>query len=192
MGTKIILHGGNACIPNEQNDRFFQEILKGTSSNPKILLVYFATDEAKYPIKKGEDVAQFERNNLESRGLNFKVANKRNFTSQVEWADVIYLHGGKTFTLFSALLDYCVDFKEAIKGKIVAGESAGSYVLSSYSYSKSVEAETGTGLFEGMGLAPVKTICHYEGRNAEKLDAVDLNLHKLLLPDFEFEVFELP
>lgn len=190
MSTKVILHGGNASIPNEQNDRFFQEILKDTPDYPNILLVYFAVDETRYSLKEGEDITSFERNNLKHKALNFRVADRKNFTSQIEMADVIYLHGGKTFTLFQALLD-CPNFKELIKGKVVAGESAGAYVLSSYFYSKSVQAETRTGLFEGMGLVPVKVICHYEGVNAEKLDEVGHNLQKLLLPDFEFEVFEL-
>ncbi|PCI21323.1 hypothetical protein COB64_00370 [Candidatus Wolfebacteria bacterium] len=71
-----------------------------------------------------------------------------------------------------------------MEGKIIAGESAGAYVLSTCFYSK-----TEGGIFEGLGLVPVKTICHYVGENSEKLDDCSGEIETLLLKDYEYKSF---
>lgn len=68
----------------------------------------------------------------------------------------------------------------------MAGESAGAYVLSSCFYSK-----TEGGVFNGLGLVPVKTICHYVGLNKEKLDECQIKAKTLLLADYKYKVFSL-
>ena len=59
-------------------------------------------------------------------------------------------------------------------------------MLSAYFYSK-----TAGGLFSGLGLVPVKIICHYIGVNKEKLDGAPSNLETLLLKDYEYKIFNL-
>lgn len=53
-------------------------------------------------------------------------------------------------------------------------------------YSKSMG-----GRFEGLGLVPVKTICHYVGENADKLNDCSKELETLLLGDCKFKIFEV-
>ena len=76
------------------------------------------------------------------------------------------------------------NLKELFEGKIIAGESAGAYVLSSCFYSKSEG-----GIFKGLGFVPVKTICLYSGENREKLNDCPKNLEVLLLPDYAYKLF---
>lgn len=92
------------------------------------------------------------------------------------------MHGGETLRLLETLKKYS-NLEKLIDGKIVSGESAGAYVLSTYFYSK-----TAGGVFRGLGLVPVKTICHYIGKNIDKLESVGGNLENLLLPNYKFEV----
>jgi peptidase E len=184
MPTKFILHGGFADHVNEKNDKFFQEILSIDKNNLKILLTYFAKDFSKYKELKEKSVNQFERNG-NKKDLDFIIADEDKFIEQVKEADIVYLHGGKTLKLLEALKKYD-NLKELLRDKIVAGESAGAYVLSTCFYTKSEG-----NLFQGLGFAPVKTICHYEGKNQEKLKECPGELEELLLSDYEYKVFEL-
>jgi hypothetical protein len=180
MPTKFILHGGYASQPNPDNDTFFTEILKGTGDNPKVLLVFFSIPPELIPEKREKDMHQFEKNSG-GKHVTFETADESDFIDQIKNADIVYLRGGKTSQLLEKLRMY-PDFPEAIKDKIVAGESAGAYALSTVFYSK-----TEGGIFEGLGLVPTKTICHYVGENNDKLPDTQ-GLELLLLPDFKFKV----
>ena len=182
MKTKIILHGGYAGRINSENDIFFKEILKDTPDRVRILLVYFAKEEAEHERMFGEDTIQFKRNG-ENKKIDFKIATTEKFLKQLEETDIIYLHGGKTIRLLETLKTF-PDFEKLCKDKIIAGESAGAYVLSDCFYSK-----TEGGVFNCLGLVPVKTICHYIGENKEKLNKCPKELELLLLKDYQFKVF---
>jgi peptidase E len=182
MTTKFILHGGYAGRINTQNDAFFAEVCKDVPSEVKVLLVYFAKNESEYNRIQKEDIAQFEKNKGHKQ-LTFETASPDSFIDQVRKSDIIYLHGGQTLKLLEVLKKY-PDFSGEAKGKTIAGESAGSYALSACFYS-----ETEGGVFNGLGLVPVKTVCHYEDKNEEKLDECSNNLETLLLRDYEYCVF---
>ncbi len=182
MTTKFILHGGFADHINEKNDKFFQEILNTDKEQLKILLVYFAKELSRYDELKEKSLNQFKKNNSE-KDLGFEVAYEDKFIEQAQKADIIYFHGGKTLKLLDTLKKYG-NLKEVFQKKTVAGESAGAYVLSTCFYTK-----TEKGIFKGLGFAPVKTICHYIGENREKLKDCNEDLEELLLPDYEYKVF---
>lgn len=183
MDTRFILHGGYAGRVNSENDKFFREILKGAPQNTKILLVYFAKEKDEYRRAREEDIAQFERNKG-GRSVSFDIASAKIFLRQIKQSDVIYLHGGNTLKLFETLKKY-PNLRNVVDGKTIAGESAGVYVLSSCFYSK-----TNGGIFEGLGFVPVKTICHYVGKNKEKLRECSEGLETLLLADHQYKVFQ--
>lgn len=182
MQAKFILHGGFASTPNEDNDKFFSEILNTEKKNPHILLVYFAKNAEDYEQIKEKDISMFEKNK-NGKNLSFEIAREENLSNQIRKSDVVYLHGGKTLKLLE-ILKKVPNLADLFQGKTIAGESAGAYILSTYFYSKSEG-----GVFEGLGFAPVKTICHYIGVNSEKLDDYPQELEMLLLPDYKYKVF---
>lgn len=184
MKTRYILHGGYASKENEENNRFFKDILSIDKNELNILLVLFASLEERVGEKKKEVMRQFNINN-EDKALNFEVANEKDFIKQVKEANIVYLEGGKTWKLLQVLKKYN-NFPKLFKGKTVAGESAGAQALSTCFCSKKVKRAS-----EGLGLVPVKVICHYIGKNREKLDDCPNNLEELLLKDFEYKAFEL-
>jgi len=145
-------------------------------------LVCFSKQDNEVSASVIKDTKQFEKNKG-NKNLNFELADENNFTEQVKKADIIYLRGGRTSKLLATLKKF-TNLQELLTGKIVAGESAGAYVLSTCFYSKSEK-----GLFSGLGFVPVKTICHYIGENAEKLDTCPKNIEKLLLKDYQYKVF---
>jgi len=183
MAKKFILHGGYAGRSNNENDKFFQEILSTEKKGLKILLVYFAKTTEEYERVTKEDHLQFNKNK-DNKELLFEIATEEEFREQVKRADIVYLHGGKSLKLLKILKEY-TDLPELFQGKIIAGESAGAYALSACFYSKSEG-----GCFEGLGFVPVKTICHYIGENSEKLSKCPPGLEELLLPDYKYRVFK--
>ncbi len=182
MKTKFILSSGYAGRPNKKNDKFFKEILSIKKNKLKVLLVYFAKTFEDYERITNEDKYQFNKNKGEKE-LVFEIAKKDKFANQIKSADIVYLHGGKTLRLLKTLKSY-KNLKKLFNSKVVAGESAGAYVLSTCFYSKSEG-----GVFKGLGFVPVKTICHYVGQNAEKLKNCPDNLEILFLPDYKFKVY---
>ena len=130
MKTTFILHGGFALNTIPENDAFYVEVLKHTDISVKILLVYFAKEEDRILKNKAEDITQFEKNKG-GKELSFEVASEKDFPEQVRWADVVYLHGGRTTKILPVLAKF-PSLKEIFEGKIVVGDSAGANVLSVY------------------------------------------------------------
>ncbi len=105
MKTTFILHGGFASGIKQQNDAFFKEMLKATPEKAKILLVYFAEVDDKVSLRTKQDTEEFDANRG-SKKLQIKVATAGTFQEDCAWADVIYLHGGKTVKLIESLSRY--------------------------------------------------------------------------------------
>jgi peptidase E len=180
--TKYILHGGNAQTPNSENDLFYSEILKDTPNEVKILLVHFAGTTEKSEINKERDTSQFNRIK-QDKILTFEIADESKFIDQIHNADVIYFGGGTTPQLLSVLKKY-TNLKEALEGKIIAGESAGANFLASYCYTKS-----GGGVVKGLGILPIKIIPHYSGEHKEDLEVIPDDLEIVLLGNYQFKVY---
>lgn len=183
--TKFILHGGfNPEQLNEDNYAFYEEILRDASDDAKILLVPFAKDTDRISVAIAKVSKRFE----EVRGtknISISVATEEGFINQIKNSDIVYFHGGVSLKLLNTLKQY-PDIKTFLQGKVVAGESAGANVLCKLFYSPRAE-----GVFEGLGLLPIKIIPHYKDGDVVKLDGTDPALEVLLLPEYQFKVFEV-
>ena len=184
MTTKVIISGGWADLINVENSKFYTEILKGTKDNLKILLILFAKPESEWDTKSQCIINQFDRVK-DGKILEFTITSHDSLQEQVRAADIVYIRGGDSAMLVAAMQKH-PEFKSWLKGKIVAGESAGTYILSTYFYSKNMGS-----IGRGIDLLPIKSICHFEGKNEDKLDECPPNLEKVLLKDFEHQVYYL-
>ena len=184
MKTKYILHGGYATTVNEENNKFFQEILKSDKKELNILLVLFAEKTEKCEQRIIEVKKQFNINKSD-KILKFSIAESKLFIEQIRDANIVYLNGGKTLRLLSALREHAY-FADLIRGKTVAGESAGANILSTYFYSNSLQE-----CLKGLGLVPVKLICHFTEERRGKLKDCPADLEELLLPEYQYKVFEI-
>lgn len=182
MTTKVILHGGYAGHENSENDAFFKEILSDTPNSPNVLMVFFAKESDRVQKNREKTISQFEKNKGE-KIINYDTATEKSFLKQIQWANIVYFHGGKTLKLLENLKKFN-NLKDIFVGKTVAGESAGAYVLSKHFYNE----KTG-GMFEGIGLVPVNTICHYTGKPEEFGKTLPNDPDTLLLPDYIYKVF---
>lgn len=184
MKTKFILHGGFPQGAKQENDAFFQEVLKTAPQESKILLVYFAKESDRIEKNREEDIEQFNKNKGD-KILTFDVATEAQFEEQIQNADVIYLHGGHTGKLLETLKKF-PSFKTLISGKIVAGDSAGTNVLCSVFYSLRMAV-----VGEGLGIIPIKVLSHYGEINKDKFDGIRPDLETLHLPEYQFKVLGL-
>ena len=183
MKTKFILHGGfTPGKTNEDNSKFYAEILKDAPEGAKVLLVCFAKDEERISPATTKVVTEFNKNKWQKE-ITFDIASEQSFLEQVKSADVVYFHGGKTLKLLEVLKKF-PDLKDLLNGKIVAGESAGANVCGKFFYSPNSDS-----VGEGLGFLPIKIIPHYSEKYNGKLDSVGQNLELLLLSEYEYKVF---
>lgn len=185
MKTKFILHGGfTKGKTEEDNSKFYIEILKDVPEGAKILLVCFAKDDERVPETTTKVMAEFNKNKRQKE-ITFEVANEKSFAEQTKSANVIYFNGGITLKLLESLKKIPT-LKNSLNGKIIAGESAGANVFGKFFYSPSSDK-----VDEGLGFLPVKIIPHYSEKYKGKLNNVGQNLELLLLPEYEYKTFEI-
>ena len=188
--TKYILHGGGTRVDNKSNRSFFQEIAKDVPDGGTILLVYFAVIDGDHEEHFRNMKEDFIKNSGDKK-LNFILATEENFTEQIKDADAIYIHGGDTPTLLRKLSTF-PNFADLIKGKVIAGSSAGAQILSTY-FQRSQTLE----IMEGFGILPIRFIPHYKSPSfnvdeeaVEKMNKYPNNLELVVLKDYEWKVFE--
>jgi len=190
--TKYILHGGFTSTDNELNRTFYGEVTRDVPDGGKILLCYFASVDEDNTRRFNEDSEKIKQQS-NGKVFNFLLADEKNFIEQLKRSDALYLRGGSTPKLCGVLNKYD-DFKEILEGKTVAGSSAGAYVIGKYSAFH--DDASGGKVREGLGLLPLRVVCHYESidlpPNPEALELLmntEPELEAVLLRDFEWKIF---
>lgn len=186
--TKYILHGGETSRQSPDNKKFFSEITSSLSDSATILCVCFASEKEKWPEKFEKDKLHFS-STTQQKKFKFVLANDKTNTliEQIKQADAIYLRGGNT-EMLKEILGKIKNLSELWQGKIVAASSAGVYVLSKYYYTNSKDD-----IYEGFGVLPIKTFCHYAEEKSDKLDRLkkfgeDLKVYPI--PEEKFFIIE--
>lgn len=190
--TTYILHGGFEKLDCESNDAFYRRIVELVPDGGTILLVFFASVDEEHAKRFSEYEERF-MSRMSGKHLTLVLATKENFMEQVKNADAVIMRGGSTDRLMSVLHTY-PNLKEAFQGKLVTGSSAGAYALSAFNYDKSAKV-----VRTGLGMVPVKTICHYQSETAEnpgvEAEPIMREAHPevplLILKDAEWKEFTL-
>ncbi len=192
--TKFILHGGYTSPDNELNRTFWEEITRDVPDGGTIMLCYFASHDIDNSERFKEDSQRLKE---QSHGKNFKfiLASEENFAEQMKQSDAVHIRGGSTPKLLGILNKY-PDLKESLKGKTISGSSAGAYAIGAYSAFH--DDESGGKIRKGLGLLPLRVVCHYESKdlppNTEALKSLmemEQALDLVLLKDFEWRVFRV-
>lgn len=182
MKTKYIISGAVINGDDSNNDNFFREILKDTPSILKVLVILFAKPESKIDLKYEITKRQFERIKSD-KIISYDLASHERLSSQIKNSQIVYIHGGSPAKLIEEINQHPC-FVSMIKGKVVAGESSGAYLLSSKFYSGHIGH-----IADGLGVLPIKLKCHFKDLHEKKLDSIDNNLEKVLLRDYEYRVY---
>jgi peptidase E len=191
MKTKYILHGGFTRKDTELNRSFFIECTKTLTPNAKILLVFFASgDEDKSDV--ATEIGELFRSCSPEKNFAYVVATKDNFSEQLKTSDLIYFHGGNTPTLLETVGHY-PEMISLFSNKIVAGSSAGAYMLAQIG-----TAHTSEHIREGLGLVPVRLVCHHNStelppspQSLIEITQVRTDLPLVYLEDCAWQVFEM-
>jgi len=185
--TKYLLHGGYTIEDNKYNREFVKELTSDLGKDDKILLTFFANPRSKWEGGLKFFSELFDK--YSGRKLNYILADDDNFFEQAKESKAIYLHGGDALR-FLQVIATIPDFREALKGKIVGGSSAGAYVLSKYFCSNIKDK-----VFKGTGILPIKIRCHYKGEH-EFVEKRFVDTHPesskydlVLIEDYRYKVF---
>ncbi len=179
---------------NELNRTFYEEVVRDVPDGGVILLCNFACKEEDNSNRFKEDSEKL-REQSHGKNLTFLFANEKDFIEQLKQANVLYMRGGSTPKLLRVLKKY-TNLKENLSGKTVAGSSAGAYAIGQYSAFH--DDESGGAVREGLGLLPLRVVCHYESPdlppNPQALSSLKNTAQELdlvLLRDFEWKVFKV-
>jgi hypothetical protein len=181
--TKYILHGGNTSVKSKENRQFFCEILKDAPDPANLLLVYFAREDEEWVKSIEQDKENFTNANP-GKKINFSLAKRNIFADQAKTADAIYLRGGDGASKLKEPLSQAKDLKKVFAKKTIAGSSDGAYVLAEYYYSNDRQ-----NLFEGLGILPIKVICHYSEDKKDRLEKLKKHGKELKTYALEEEKF---
>lgn len=184
--TTYILHGGYTGAKNEMNRSFYEVLTREVPDGGMVLCIYFARADDDVPTLFAEDKQRILMH-TKTKNLSVLCATRDNFEQQVRDANALYMRGGNTDNLLAALRQF-PDFARLVRGKTVAGSSAGAYAIARYSVGHSVSY-----VREGLGLAPLRVVCHYESPmgapnsiSLETLRNTAPELELLLLRDHEW------
>lgn len=183
--TKYILHGGNSKEFNPDNDSFFREMTAGSHGKTLVLLNYFSREETDV-IKLAEQDRQRFLQNSENKDLEFEIAEPEKLTDQLRRVYVMYMRGGETDWLRDRL-SQTPQVEQLFKDKVIAGSSAGVYVLSKYYWSND-HSKIG----KGLGILDFKAFCHYKPDDTKIVKALlkyKEPLPLFVLPNFKWMVF---
>lgn len=192
----LILAGGS---DTDYSDYWkgLSEVVLREQKNPSILSCMFSLDRADRPLR--HEVFDVIFRSYFGTKCTIEYAGEGIFYEQISRADVIYLHGGVTEKLINAIPN--VDgFKDAVKGKIVIGSSAGANFLSLAGFSpKRGEVISGSGLVSAgvvvhYGITSFKdtTYSHEFWRTAAQKvrEQLGAEFPLLLLPEGQFVVLD--
>jgi len=194
--TLYILAGGEDRASQDYGQKL-EKIISVRFESPRVLSCFFSLPKNLWE-EKAKSWGSWFQSNL-GDGVEYRSTTPESFLDDLDWADVIYLHGGTT-ALLKKSLEHFGTFYEKFKDKIVIGSSAGANFLSTTYYSPSQNS-----VDHGTGLAGVATIVHYgatsDGEvslsNSEWLEVIN-KIHQemnpqeqlILLPEGTFVAFE--
>ena len=185
--TVFMLHGGQSGVDSPSNTAFFREMTKGAVQPIKILLIPFARTESEWNQRADRHIELLKRAN-NGLTLEITVAEEASLADQVSRASIVYILGGDTAKLITALRAV-PNITELLKSKTLAGSSAGAYALVKY-YWENDTSELG----EGLGMLNVKAFAHFSPRSMSDYEALAQhkeNLPIIALPEGEWVKIEV-
>lgn len=152
--TKYILNSGGIQNSYDRGEKFFNEIIKGLGSTPKLLICLFAQPREDWEKKYAEDVLFF--NELFNKDIQpvLDLAFPERFEDQIRQSSAIYVHGGDDHLVQYWLRKF--DLPKLLEGKVVATNSASSHALSQSFWTCDWRQ-----CMDGLGILPIKFLAHF-------------------------------
>ena len=186
--TKYFLHGGATGRETERNKEFFREVVDSIDGDKAcILLVYFARERNLWPVLFEEDKRKFQHAGAKTDATKIEVSSqeKDKLTEQLRSANIIFIRGGDTEILHKKMSEI-KNLEDLLKGKVIAGSSAGAYIFCTYYYSNNENV-----VKKGLGILPIKLYAHYDDDqvdNFKRLEETGPDLPSLKVREADFLV----
>ena len=153
--TKYVLNSGNLRGNPDKAKRFFAEIVKGLGPNPKMLIALFSQRREDWEIIFARYQESMPGLMPEGVASKLEMAFPGTFKEQIKQSDIVFLPGGDDHLIKYWLGQF--DIPKIWRGKVVAGASAGSDVLSKYFWTCDWREN-----MDGLGILPIKFLSHYK------------------------------
>lgn len=176
--AKFLLHGGRVLDECVENRTYFRRIVDSLFC-PRVLVVLFAKHPDRVEAAEQALLARFSQ--ATDSVLDLQFASEDSLYSQMEWADVLYFHGGQSLRLVDRMRPHLDHLRTCCGGRVIAGESAGVNMLHQWFVSHSEG-----GLREGLGILPGAVICHHDGLGDASMPS---GAPQLRLPELYFTEF---
>lgn len=197
--TKYLLNSGKASTSADKGKKFYNQIVEGLGSKPEILFCLFAQPRENWEQRFNKLTTDFAAVLDTKIQPTYKLALPKEFTEQIESAQVIYIPGGDDRLLQYWLKQY--DLPLLWYGKTIATSSAGSDALVKHYWTCDWRE-----CQDGLGIVPIKFIPHFNSTygNEDPRGPIDwqeahkeletygdTNLPIYALPEGEYKIFEI-
>jgi cyanophycinase-like exopeptidase len=162
--TKYILHGGNEFDENEDNYYFYNLFGRDLAEGANVLISIHALQEKDRNIRFLEISKRISKYCPKNLNVELAEQNSEEFIQQLKKSQVLFLRGGETLRL-KEYIKTVDKFSELIKEKVIVAASAGAYILSEFYY----DSQT-LSISEGLGILPLKILCHYSDERKPRLE----------------------
>lgn len=165
--TTYILHGGRYKVESPDNDYFFKQFAVHVPKDKvTILMCYWARPKTNWGSLFERDKERIAKHTTKKVDVHM-VDSADTLRALLPDADVLFVSGGEEELLrpYMSRLGY---LKDMLKGKVFIGSSMGTF-LASKNYVLSLSTQNENTVYEGLGLIPYNTLCHFNiEKNKEK------------------------
>lgn len=157
--TTYILHGGRTQIDSVNNRLFFKQFTDTVAKNRvKILLCYWAREKKDWNEVFERDKTKILRKSTKETDINI-VETIETLSTQLKEADILYFSGGEEEFL-RPYMSQLQSLKELLHNKVFIGCSMGAFLASKH-YVLSLSNQNEDAVYDGLGLVPYNTLCHW-------------------------------
>jgi len=168
--TTYVLHGGMTSKDSLDNDLFFRQFTSLVNkASVKVMMCYWARDRKQWEELLRRDQKKIQLHSAKTVHLSI-AEDPKDLFHRIAKYDVLYVAGGDAERI-EPLYPELSRLKHYLENKVYIGSSMGAF-LASASYVLSLDTQDETSVHSGVGLLPVKILCHWdkETRKQMKLD----------------------
>ena len=183
--STYILHWWNSLYVNMENKKFFEDFLKWYLPNDNLLIIPFAKDNY-------EECEQRLRISMKIYfpdkydSMKIELAKEANFRDKIVHSKFIYICWWDYNKLKSYFTKNDTEIFKVSSNKVIAWSSAGTNLLSSFSYSNDYSK-----ICDGIWLIRCATMCHYKNNDyGLKALAIEKKIPIYLIPEFNYVIID--
>lgn len=189
--TTYILYGGDTKPDTADTRLFFKQFTDLVpKDHVKILLCYFAREKSKWSRMFEKNKAQIIAQSSKTTDIQMVDA-PEDLRNKLNDADVLYVEGGEEENL-RPYVEQLSFLENTLLDKVYIGSSMGAFLASRH-YVLSLDGQNTGHVFDGLGLVPYNTLCHwdiekYKDKKIQMLKDIDPQTPILQIEEQKFKI----